>query len=121
MSHRMTPPDKELSQRLLGSVPYSDRFPAGCLLPHLGIIPGDVRSLRELHLALAPDERSLPGMNLNALVNWVERVIGDRELADVLRKMTDNTASYVEGCLKVYELVGLRLEQAREVVGLEIG
>jgi hypothetical protein len=121
MSHRMTPPDKELSQRLLGSVPYSDRFPAGRLLPHLGIIPGDVRSLRELHLVLTPDERSLPGMNLNALVDWVGRVLRDEDLAEAVGTVTRDAGSYVEGCLKVYELVGLRLEQAREVVGLEIG
>ena len=120
MSHPMTPPSEELSHRLLGTVPYKDRLPAGRLLPPVGIIPGDVRSLGELHLLLAPDDRSLPGVNFNALVDWVERVIGDRDLADALRKTTGNTASYVDGCLKVYELVGMRLTQAREIAGQEV-
>jgi hypothetical protein len=59
-------------------------------------------------------------VNFNALVDWVERVIGDRGLADALRKTTENTASYVEGCLKMYELIGLRLTQAREIAGQEV-
>jgi hypothetical protein len=115
MNYTMAPPSGELSRKLLDTVPYKDRFSAGRLLPTVGIIPGNVRSLHELHLLLAPDDRSLPGVNFNALVDWVEQVIGDRELADALRKTTRNSASYVEGCLKVYELVGLRLSQAREV------
>jgi hypothetical protein len=120
MSYFMTPPSRELSLKLLGSVPYCDRLPAGRLLPPVGIIPGDMRSLSELHLLLAPDDRSLPGVNFNTLVDWVERVIGDRELADALRETVENTTSYVDGCLKVYELVGLRLTQAREVAGQEV-
>ena len=120
MSHRMTQPDKKLSQRLLGSVPYSDRLPAGRLLPSLGIIPGDVRSLRELHLVLTPDVRSLPGVDLTALADWVGRVMGDRTLAHGIRTITRESRSYVEGCMKVYDLVGHRLDQAREVAGQEV-
>jgi len=57
---------------------------------------------------------------LTALANWVQRVIGDGELAHALRNATENAGSYVEGCLRVYELVGLRLEQARDVAGQEV-
>ncbi len=120
MSHQMNLPDRELSRRLLSAVPYRDRLPAGRLMPPVGMLRGDVRSLEELYLLLAPDVQSLPGVNLGALMVWVERVIGDRELANALRKTTENAASYVEGCLKVYELVGRRLAQAREVAGPEV-
>ncbi len=116
MSHLVPPPGEELSRRLLRTVPYKDRLSAGRLMPPVGMLRGDVRSLRELHLLLAPDARSLPGVNLSGLADWVERVIGDGELADALRKTTENSGSYVEGCLKVYELVELRLSQARKVV-----
>ncbi len=116
MSDSLTPPSKELSHRLLKGVSYKDRLSAGRLLPPLGIIRGDVRSLEELHLLLAPDDRSLPGLNLSILAGWVERVIGDGELANALRSRIGNSRNYVEGCLKVYNLVGLRLEQAREAV-----
>ena len=120
MTYHFTQPSEELSRRLLGTAPYKDRLPAGRLMPPVGIIPGHVRSLRELHLLLTPDARSLPGLSLTALANWVQRVIGDGELAHALRNATENAGSYVEGCLRVYELVGLRLEQARDVAGQEV-
>jgi hypothetical protein len=84
------------------------------------MLRSDVRSLQELFLLLVPDVGSLPGVNFRALGVWVEQVIGDSELADALRKTTETAESYVDGCLKVYELVGLRLEQAREVAGQEV-
>lgn len=120
MTYRFTPPSEELSHRLLGTVPYRDRLPAGRLMPPVGMLRGDVRSLRELYLLLTPDARSLPGVNLSAMSDWVGRVIGDSELAHALRNATENAGSYVEGCVNVYELVGLRLQQAREVAGQEV-
>ena len=120
MTYRFTPPSEELSHRLLGTVPYRDRLPAGRLMPPVGMLRGDVRSLRELHLLLTPDARSLPGVNLSAMSDWVGRVIGDCELAHALRNATERAGSYVEGCVNVYELVGLRLQQAREVAGQEV-
>lgn len=119
MSQPIMPPNKELSRTLLDSVPYKDRLPAGRLLPPVGIIPGHVRSLHELHLLLTPDVQSLPGINLNALADWIGKIIGDGELADAVRAVTRDAESYAESCLKVYELVGLRLEQAREIAGQE--
>ena len=117
MSHPIPPPSEELSCRLLGTVPYKDRFAAGRLMPPVGMLREDVRSLQELHLLLAPDVRSLPGVSLGALADWVERIIGDGELADAVRAVTRGTRSYVEGCMKVHELVGQRIMQARKVTG----
>jgi hypothetical protein len=116
----MTPPDMEISRRLLARVPYRDRLSASRLLPPVGIIPGHVRSLHELHLHLAPDERSLPGINLAALEDWAERVIGDEALAGEIRTVIREAGSYAEACFDVHNLVGLRLEQAREVAGQEV-
>ena len=115
MNHDMTPPDVELARRLLASVPYAHRLPAGRLRPPVGIIPGDLRSLEEVYHHLAPDDRSLPGVNLTALSEWIDRAVGDSELAEAIRTVTGEGVSYVEGCLKVYELVGIRLAQARTV------
>ena len=106
--------DPELALRILAPVPYRDRFPAGRLRPPVGITPGDVRSLPELHGFLAPEDGSLPGINLARLPAWVDRAIGDRELSDRVAEAVRSAGSYVEGCLRVYDLVGQRLEQARE-------
>lgn len=114
MSRRMTPPDQELARRILAAVPYRDRFPAGRLRPPIGIMPGDVRSLPELHGFLVPDAGSLPGINLARLPGWVDRVIGDPVLAIRISEAVRDAESYVGGCMRVHELLGLRLEQARE-------
>jgi len=114
MNAPLTPPTAALARRILSPVPYQDRFPAGRLRPPMGITPGDVRSLRELHGFLAPDSQSLPGVNLARLPEWVERAIGDQELAAHLSAAIQGARSYVEGCLRVHDLLGLRLEQAGE-------
>lgn len=119
MNAPMVIPDEALARRILAAVPYGERFPAGRLRPPVGIMPGTVRSLPELHLFLTPDDRTLPGVNLTTLADWIEKTVGDMELARELRTKTANAANYVEGCLETYELVGARLVQARAAVGEE--
>ncbi|NTW59829.1 MAG: hypothetical protein HGB21_05820 [Nitrospirae bacterium] len=114
MNTRLSPPNHELAIRILAAVPYKDRIPAGRLTPRMGITRGSVRGLPELHLYLAPDTRTLPGINLDRLADWIEQVIRDPELAGAVRAATRAAGSHVDGCLKVHDLVGLRLDQARE-------
>ena len=109
-------PGTSLSRKILSPVPFKERFPAGRLKPPVGIQPGDVRSLPELYLFLAPDIASLPGINLNALPEWIETNIGDRELAASVQAIVDQSVNYVEDCMKVYKALGVRLEQARETM-----
>jgi hypothetical protein len=42
--------------------------------------------------------------------------IGDTELAASVQKIVDQSVNYVEDCVKVYEVVGLRLDQARKTI-----
>jgi len=116
VSHSLSQPSASLSRKILNPVPFKARFPAGRLKPPVGVLPGDVRSLPELHLFLEPDDASLPGINLKALAEWVEASIGDKELAQSIRAIVDTAVTYVEGCLKVYEVVGYRLDQARNII-----
>ena len=81
----------------------------------MGIIPGDIRSLSSLFLHLAPQPNSLPGVNLTRLQDWVRDVLGDAVLADAIREAVEASQSHVDGCLRVYELVAVRLAQAEEV------
>jgi len=110
--------DQALAQKIMGSVPYKDRMPAGRLRPSVGVIRGDVRSLQEVYLLLTPDEQSLPGINLTALAEWIEHAIGDAQLADEVRKTIQNSGSYVESCIEVHALVGKRLELARTILAV---
>jgi hypothetical protein len=112
----LSQPSEALSRKILSPVPFKERFPAGRLKPPVGILPGDVRSLPELHLFLEPDVASLPGIDLKALAEWIEASIGDKELAEVIRAIVDTAVNYVEDCLRVYEVVGVRLDQARGII-----
>jgi hypothetical protein len=86
------------------------------LKPPIGMLQGNVRSLKEVYLLLTPDEQSLPGINLTALADWTENVIGDTQLAHDVRKAVRDAGSYVEGCIRVHTLVGYRLEQAENLL-----
>lgn len=116
MSDHFSEPSESLSRKILSPVPFKERMPAGRLKPPVGILAGDVRSLPELHQFLAPDVASLPGINLKALPQWIEVSIGDKELADSVQAIVNAQDHYVEGCLKVYEVVGYRLDQARKIL-----
>ncbi len=117
MSSRLSRPDETLAKKILASVPYKDRFPVGRLTPRLGITRGSVRGLPELHVYLTPDARTLPGINLDRLADWIEQVIRDTTFAEEVRSATRTAGSYVDGCMKVYELVGMRLDQAKDTIG----
>lgn len=117
MTNHLNPPSESLARKILRPVPYKERFPAGRLKPPVGVIPGDVRSLPELHLYLEPDEASLPGIRLEALPEWIENRIGDADLAESIRTVVAAQENYVDGCLKVHAVLGRRLDQARSVIG----
>lgn len=110
-------PTTELAGRILAKCSYADRLPAGRFTARLGIMRGTVRGLPELHLYLAPDERSLPAVNFERLADWIERVVTDGELAGAIRAAARDADSYVNACIAMYALVGQRLDQARAVQG----
>ena len=111
----LDPPDAALAGRLLQRVAFRDRLPAGRFRPRCGLIPGDIRSLSSLFLHLAPQPNSLPGVSLARLPDWVRDVLGDGALADAIRGAVQASQSHVDGCLRVYELVALRLAQAEDI------
>lgn len=118
MSAPLPLPTAELAGRILAKCSYADRLPAGRFTARVGIMRGTVRGLPELHLYLAPDERSLPAVNFDRLADWIEKVVADAELAGATRAATRAADSYVNACIATYDLVGRRLEQARAALGL---
>jgi hypothetical protein len=116
MSDTLNEPSVEVAARILSEVPFADRLPAGRFRPPVGILQGHVRSLSALFLHLAPDPSSLPGVSLKRLPDWIEQVVGDAELAGHVREATAAATCHVNGCLRVYELVGRRLDQAERVM-----
>lgn len=121
MSAPLKPPTDELARRILASVSYQERIPAGRFTSRLGITRGSVRGLPELHLYLTPDESALPAINLDRLADWIEQVIADVDLAREVRTTAAAASSYVDACKAMHPLVGTRLAQARSVLGADSG
>jgi hypothetical protein len=118
MSTMLAPPGAALATRILAKCPYEDRLPAGRFTPRMGIMRGTLNSLVELHLYLAPDDRTLPAVNLERLAGWIEWVIGDPDLGRGAEAAAQGAGSYVDACIAVHALVGQRLDQARSVLGI---
>jgi hypothetical protein len=113
--------DLDTARRVLGRLPHSQRFPVGRFVPPVGLLGSFVRGLTELQLALRPEDRSLPGVNMERLADWIEAEIGDPVLAAEVRDTATAAPSYVEACVAVHGLLVERLEAARTVVGTEAG
>ena len=114
-------PTAELAERVFAKCGYADRLPAGRFTARVGIMRGTIRGLPELHLYLAPDERSLPAVNLERLADWIDAVVADADLARATREAAHAAGSYVDACIATHALVGQRLDQARAVLGAGAG
>jgi hypothetical protein len=113
--------DRDSASRVLRRVSYSQRFPIGRFVPPVGLLGSSVRGLPELQLALRPEARSLAGVNLEQLADWIEREIGDPAGAAVVRDAVRAAPSYVEACLAVHDRIAERVEAARRVLLAEEG
>jgi hypothetical protein len=116
MNMALETPSGELARRILSTAPYDQRFRVGRLIPPVGLTSSHVRGLHEFHSHLAPDIRSLPGVNLNALPEWISSTFGDVDLAQGVRAIVGESTSYVEKCQSIHELIGQRLDQAAAVL-----
>jgi hypothetical protein len=117
MNNDLAPPSPDLARKLLTTVPYRDRLTACRLMEPVGVLQDSIRSLREAYLHLLPDARTLPAVNLPSLAAWVEKVLGDVELAEELQRISCEGKSYVEACVRSCEQIEARLVQAQAVAG----
>lgn len=106
----------ETARRVLALVPYSRRLPVGIFRPPSGVIPGFVRGFAELEFVLLPQRRSLPGVHLERLADWIENDVGDPEGAAQVREAVAAAPSYVDACRAVYERIRDRVASARHVI-----
>ena len=108
--------DVETARRILALVPHDRRFPVGQFRPPSGVIPGFVRGFAELEFELMPQQRSLPGLHMERLADWIENDVGDPVAAAEVRDAAAAAGSYVEACMAVYERVRDRVASARRVI-----
>ena len=116
MNYEFSTPSPEQASAILSMVPYRERLKAGRMRLPSGFMATPVRSLHEVHITLMMDEKSMPAIDLPSLSVWVNKVVGDRELARVIDACAlDDGNSYVERCRKLHKIVGMRLTQLREI------
>lgn len=113
---RETAMDVETARRILALVPHDRRFPVGQFRPPSGVIPGFVRGFAELEFVMMPQLRSLPGVHMERLADWIENDVGDPVAAAEVRDAAATAPSYVHACMAVYERVRDRVATARRVL-----
>ena len=114
MNATLAAPSPSDAARMLAVVPWADRLRAGRMKPPIGLIKNDVRSLQELELLLEPAPSTLPGLDFASAAAWVERVIGDAQLAAEIRAEAARDASYVDRCRGLHTVVARRVAEIRE-------
>jgi hypothetical protein len=112
----MIPMDRETAARILARVPYTSRFPIGCLVPPVGLLQSSVRSLGELELAMRPEDRSLVGVHLERLAAWIESEIGDPAGAAAVREAASLAPCYADACEAIQRVIAERVASARRVI-----
>ncbi len=107
--------NRELAEKILKEVPFENRFIAARMVMPSGMRRVAIRSLEEMYWFLSPARRSLPGINLESMADWVEHHIGDTQTASDIRLLVCECSSQIEACKQVWTLLGERVDQAREV------
>lgn len=115
-NHAIAPLDPVAAERILQRVPYGSRFRIGCLVPPVGLLQSSVQSLGELELAMRPEDRSLVGVNLERLAEWIENAIGDSACASAVRNAAGTAGSYADACEAVQRVISDRVAGARQVL-----
>lgn len=108
--------DPIAAERVLQRVPYGSRFRIGCLVPPVGLLQSSVQSLGELELAMRPEDRSLVGVNMDRLAEWIELTIGDPACASAVRDAAARAGHYAEACEAVQRVIAARVASARLVL-----
>lgn len=103
---------------ILAMVPYRESLDMGQMRWPSGYTATPARSLQEVYYALNVGEKIVPTVNFANLVTWVDKAVGDKELAQAIETCISKPGnSYVEQCLELHEIVGTRLAQLREISG----
>ncbi len=104
------------AERLLAEVPYRDRLRTVRMAMPSGMRPVSLRSLEEVGWFLEPSLRTLPGIRLENLADWIEKNFADLETADKLRRLTRESPSPAAACKAAWSVITARVEEARGVV-----
>lgn len=104
------------ARRILAPVPYNQRLKAGRMSMPSGIYRELLGSIDEVHCFLTPCSKSLPAVDFQKLADWIETSLQDGKTAEQIRKVYSAKGSYVDNCKATYELLGTRIEEAKQAI-----
>lgn len=104
-------PNKKLAQRILKEVGFDDRIEGYRLRKRTGALPTTMYSFQELAGFLSD---TCPRIDFTRLMNWIDNVMEDRELADKIDAVIRTDHSDREKMSKIGELVVFRLVQCKK-------
>ena len=104
--------NKELAKRIVTKVSFNDRFIAGRLRHHSGVKRITAYSFEEV---IAFFSQEIPVIQFELLIQWIQEVIGDEELAKEITGIVKQKRDYFKSLEKIKTLMTARLEQSKKI------
>ena len=106
-------PDKKLAWRLLTEVGFDDRITGYKMGKRTGAQPITMYSFQEVAGFLS---ETYPNIDLNKLEKWIDTVMGDQELAGMIREVIKNNQNNRQKITNIRDLVTYRLIQCKKMI-----
>ena len=103
------------AKHLLRVLPYEEWLGVGTYFPPKHINERKIKSVEDLRWFLKPSPHGIPAIKLDRMVEWIEKSVGDRELAEALAPIVSSEAAYLEKCFHSYEIIAERCDLLSEV------
>lgn len=123
-------PSPELAVKLLSEVGFEERLVGYEMSPATGQTPRSLYSLAEVarfvgvggavELLTRGSQASIGYLDPEAVIRWVETILGDAALASALRRKLAGCATYREKAGVVHELLQQRLAQCQAVLSTPV-
>ena len=106
------------AKRLLTDLAFRDKLTAAKMVMPSGLHRQNICSMEEAHWFLEPSLQTLPAINLDKLADWLELHYQEQETAASIRRIVEESPNQVEAYKQTYELLGVRLTQAKEAANV---
>lgn len=123
---KLPEPSKDIAARILAEVPFDRRLMGFRMTPRAGNTPMALYAFEEavkfLHVdsledLLTPGGKGSVGyIDLGALKEWVEEVMGDKDLAAAIGEVIAEDSNYHDQANTVQGLMAERLSQCKHIV-----
>ncbi len=108
--------EKEKAKHILRELEFDDWLMAGVIFPPKTTTKKRMRKLEDLLILLEPNEKMFPATNLQSVAEWIEKKIGDSELAKELYTIdAKEDLSYLQKCFAFHSTIEKRCESLKRI------